>query len=107
MASRTAGKSPANGPRSVDAAQAEAALSTYPVDGQPIEWKGKVFTLKPAGQWRQSEMRALRGGDFDLWAEAVFTPDSYKAWVEMDLTNDELGEFLVAWSAKSGEDAGK
>lgn len=87
------------------AAAKSEALSTYQVGG--VALKGRELTVLPVGAWKTSAMKALRAGDLESWAEKCLDAASWVVWQEVDPTLDEAGEFLAAWSAKTGEDSGK
>lgn len=89
---------------------------TTPADAQEIEASGHYVTAElcgekleivPAGAWRQSSMRKLKANDMDAFLEDVLSPDSYEAFLDLDPTNDELGEFINAAGEGSGESVGK
>lgn len=68
---------------------------------------GKELEAMPAGTWRQSTMRKLRAGDMDAALEDILSPDSYETYLDLDPTNDEIGEFLNEAGEGSGESVGK
>ncbi|MEE1813563.1 hypothetical protein PUR59_00660 [Streptomyces sp. SP18ES09] len=68
---------------------------------------GKDVETVPGGAWRQSTMRKLRAGDIDGFMEDVLSPDSYELFLELDPTNDEVGEFANAAGEAAGEQMGK
>ena len=68
---------------------------------------GKDVETVPGGAWRQSTMRKLRVGNIDGFMEDVLSPDSYDIYLELDPTNDEVGEFANAAGEASGEQMGK
>ncbi|MET9728681.1 hypothetical protein [Streptomyces zaomyceticus] len=68
---------------------------------------GKDMETVPGGAWRQSTMRKLRAGDIDGFMEDVLSPDSYETYLDLDPTNDEVGEFANAAGEASGEQMGK
>lgn len=87
-----------------------------PAEAQEIEAAGHYVTgelcdmklqIVPAGAWRQSTMRKLKDNDMDAFLEDVLSPESYEAYLDLDPTNDELGEFINAAGAMSGESVGK
>ncbi|APE21414.1 MULTISPECIES: hypothetical protein [Streptomyces] len=92
------------------------AQSTTPATAQEAEAEGHFITTQlagkdvevvPGGAWRQSTMRKLRAGDIDGFMEDVLSPDSYEMYLDLDPTNDEVGEFANAAGEASGETMGK
>ncbi|MFE6815234.1 hypothetical protein [Streptomyces sp. NPDC057677] len=89
---------------------------TTPAEAQEVEAAGHFITAElagkdvevvPGGAWRQSTMRKLRAGDIDGFMEDVLSADSYAVYLELDPTNDEIGEFANAAGEASGEQMGK
>jgi hypothetical protein len=87
-----------------------------PAEAQEIEATGHYVTnelcneklqIVPAGAWRQSTMRKLKANEMDDFMEDVLSPESYEAYLDLDPTNDELGEFINAAGEASGESVGK
>lgn len=68
---------------------------------------GKDVRVIPPGAWRMSWQRALKNGDFDVFADKVMHPDDLSLFEELDPTNDEFGEFVADAASKSGEPLGK
>lgn len=68
---------------------------------------GKTLEIIPSGAWRQSSMRLLKASAMDEFFEDVLSPESYELYLDLDPTNDELGAFLDAAGAASGEPVGK
>jgi len=68
---------------------------------------GKTLEIVPSGAWRQSAMRMLREGDLDSFMDQVLSPDSYDLYLDLDPTNDQVGEFVNAAGDASGEPVGK
>lgn len=68
---------------------------------------GKTLEIAPSGAWKQSTMRMLRTGDIDVFMERVLSPDSYDLYLDLDPSNDEVGEFVSAASDAAGEPVGK
>lgn len=68
---------------------------------------GKTLEIVPSGAWRQSAMRMLRTGDLDGFMEEVLSPDSYDLYLDINPTNDEVGEFVNGAGEASGEPVGK
>lgn len=68
---------------------------------------GKALEIVPSGAWRQSSMRLLRAGDLDAFLEEVLSPESYETYLDLDPTNDEVGDFINGAAAASGEPVGK
>lgn len=89
---------------------------TTPAEAQEIEAAGHYVTAElcgkeleiiPSGAWRQSTMRMLRVGDIDGFMERNLSPDSYEVYLDLDPTNDEVGDFVSAAGERSGEPVGK
>lgn len=66
-----------------------------------------TVTVPPPGKWRTRANRALREGNFDVWAETVLSEKDVETWAAADPTNDDMEEFFRAWKELSGEDQGK
>ncbi|MER5312673.1 hypothetical protein ABT034_33425 [Streptomyces sp. NPDC002773] len=89
---------------------------TGPAEAQEIEATGHYVTAElcdakleivPPGAWRQSWQRKLKAGDMDAFLEDVLSPDSYETYIDLDPTNDEIGEFLNRAGEAAGEPMGK
>ncbi|MEV0917830.1 hypothetical protein AB0I93_26680 [Streptomyces sp. NPDC049967] len=87
-----------------------------PAEAQEIEATGhyvkavlgdEVLEIVPPGAWKQSWQRKLKAGDMDAFLEDVLSPDSYELYLDLDPTNDEVGELLNAAGEASGEPVGK
>lgn len=94
----------------------EKTTEVTPAEAQEIEATGHYVTadlcgeklqIVPAGAWRQSSMRKLKANELDDFLEDVLSPDSYEAYLDLDPTNDELGEFINSAGEGSGESVGK
>ncbi|WP_327738462.1 hypothetical protein OG749_36370 [Streptomyces nojiriensis] len=94
----------------------ETAPEVTPAEAQEIEAAGhyvtadlcgKTLEVVPSGAWRQSAMRMMRIGDIDAFMERVLSPDSYELYLDLDPTNDEVGEFVNGVGEASGESVGK
>ncbi|MFD5137449.1 hypothetical protein ACFWMX_14605 [Streptomyces sp. NPDC058378] len=94
----------------------EKTTDVTPAEAQEIEAAGhyvkaslvdEVLEIVPAGAWRQSSMRKLKANDMDAFMEDVLSPESYELYLDLDPTNDELGEFINAAGDGSGESVGK
>ncbi|MFD7861872.1 hypothetical protein [Streptomyces sp. NPDC059783] len=94
----------------------EKTTAATPAEAQEIEATGHYVTavlcgeklqIVPSGAWRQSSMRRLNGGEMDAFLEDVLSPESYEAYLDLDPTNDDLGEFINAAAEGSGEPVGK
>jgi hypothetical protein len=68
---------------------------------------GKSLEIIPSGAWRQSSMRCLKTGEMDDFFADVLSPDSYEIYLDLDPTNDQLGEFVNAAAQAAGEPVGK
>jgi hypothetical protein len=87
-----------------------------PAEAQEIEAAGhyvkaicgdEVLEIVPPGAWKQSWQRKLKAGDMDAFLEDVLSPDSYDLYLDLDPTNDQIGEMLNAAGEASGESVGK
>lgn len=87
-----------------------------PADAQEVEALGhyvsaelcgKSLEMIPPGAWRQSWLRKLRAGDMDAFMEDVLSPDSYETYLDLDPTNDELGDCINSAGEAAGESVGK
>jgi hypothetical protein len=68
---------------------------------------GKTLEIVPPGAWKQSWQRKLKAGDMDAFLEDVLSPDAYDTYLDLDPTNDEIGEFLNTAGEVAGESMGK
>ncbi|WP_327308003.1 hypothetical protein OG730_35030 [Streptomyces sp. NBC_01298] len=89
---------------------------TTPAEAQEIEAGGhyvtaelcgKTLEIIPSGAWRQSSMRLLKANEMDDFFADVLSPESYELYLDLDPTNDELGQFLDDSGSASGEPVGK
>lgn len=94
----------------------EKTLEVTPAEAQEAEAAGhyvsaelcgKALEVIPSGAWRQSAMRMLREGDLDGFLEEVLSPESYDIYLDLNPTNDEVGEFVNGAAEASGESVGK
>jgi hypothetical protein len=85
-------------------------------EAQELEATGHYVTAEignqklqviPPGAWRQSWQRKLKAGDMDAFMSEVLSPDSYDIYLELDPTNDEIGDFLNRAADLAGEPMGK
>lgn len=72
-----------------------------------VEYGDEKLEMIPPGAWRQSWQRKLKAGDMDAFMEDVMSPDSYERYLDLDPTNDELGELINAAGEAAGESVGK
>lgn len=84
-------------------AQEQEATGGYGV----AKLAGVDLRVKPVGTWRPSYLRALREGDFDLWAAGALHEDDVAKFIELDATFDEIGTFTSDAMASAGEAPGK
>jgi hypothetical protein len=93
-----------------------STTDTTPAEAQELEATGHYVTAElggakmqivPPGAWRQSWQRKLKAGDMDAFLEEVLSPESYELYLDLDPTNDEIGEFLNAAADAAGEPMGK
>ncbi|MFI8499465.1 hypothetical protein ACIGFK_13350 [Streptomyces sp. NPDC085524] len=68
---------------------------------------GKALEVVPSGAWKQSTMRMLRSGDIDAFMDRILSPDSYDLYLDLDPSNDEVGEFVNDAGEAAGESVGK
>jgi len=81
-----------------------SAVLTGAIDGREV--KADILTLLP-GRWKASPMRILREGEMDAFMETILTEDGYDTYLELDPTQDQLGEFMADLSKVAGESVGK
>jgi hypothetical protein len=93
-----------------------AKTDVTPAEAQEIEATRHYVTAElcdeklqivPPGAWKQSWQRKLRAGDMDDFLEDVLSPESYERYLDLDPTNDELGEFINSAGEMAGESVGK
>ncbi|MER5613305.1 hypothetical protein [Streptomyces sp. NPDC002215] len=94
----------------------EKTTEVTPAEAQEIEATGhyvkatlgdEVLEIVPPGAWKQSWQRKLKAGDMDAFLEDVLSPDSYDRYLDLDPTNDEIGEMLNTAGESAGEPVGK
>lgn len=68
---------------------------------------GEEVRIIPPGAWRQSWQELLNGGQIRAFMEIVLHPDDFDLFVELDPTNDEVGELINDAAQRSGESLGK
>ncbi|MET9480943.1 hypothetical protein [Streptomyces sp. NPDC006638] len=68
---------------------------------------GVDLRVKPVGTWRPSYLRALKQGDFDVWAAGALHEDDVQTFIELDATFDEIGAFTSDAMTSAGEAPGK
>lgn len=71
------------------------------------EDRSEKLEIVPPGAWKQSWQRKLKLGEMDEFMRHVLSPASYELYVDLDPTNDAVGDFLNAASEASGEPLGK
>jgi hypothetical protein len=90
------------------AVQADADAGTGVVAVELVTEAGReVVHVLPVNKWKSSSLRAVREGNFDVWAEKALEGDGYAAWQRLDPDMDEVAAFLTAWTDGSGQDTGK
>lgn len=88
----------------LEAVAAEVAIA----DGSSDVRLGKHTVTVPAvRKWHGSAIRALRDGNFDLWAEKTLSPRDYLHWTDIDPTIEQAETFFEAWSSGSGQSVGE
>ncbi|MFD1277465.1 hypothetical protein [Streptomyces kaempferi] len=68
---------------------------------------GEEVRIIPPGAWRQSWQELLNGGQIRAFMEIVLHPDDFELFVELDPTNDEVGELINDAAQRAGESLGK
>jgi hypothetical protein len=68
---------------------------------------GEEVRMIPPGAWRQSWQRLLNEGQVSAFMEIVLHPDDYELFVELDPTNDEVGDLINDAVVRAGESLGK
>ena len=85
-------------------------------DAQEIEAEGHYVTgllcgeevrIIPPGAWRQSWQELLNTGQIRAFMEIVLSPDDFELFVELDPTNNEVGELINEAAERAGESLGK
>lgn len=61
----------------------------------------------PPGAWRQSWQELLNNGQIRAFMEIVLHPDDFDVFLELDPTNDEVGELINDAASRAGESLGK
>jgi hypothetical protein len=91
------------------AVQADAEAGTGSVEVELVTAGGKgIVHVLPVNKWKASVVRAMRAGDFDVWAEKALDGTDYAdVWTKLDPDMDEITELFAAWNQASGQDSGK
>jgi hypothetical protein len=97
---------------SLQDAMAAALAAKEPTE---VKYGGIVVRVTPPMEWRQSAMDAIRRGDFNEWARRTFINDSdqkngsddAQVFIDADLTNAQVLEFMDAYAAAAGQAPGK
>jgi hypothetical protein len=97
-----------NPPDALDQLAADAANGTGALS---VPLAGKPLRVLPPMEWRSSAMRAVREGNFDVWAEKCLVRDSesddYAIWQSVDPTMNEITQFLIAYRDAGGSGLGE
>jgi hypothetical protein len=68
---------------------------------------GEEVRIIPPGAWRQSWQELLNTGQIRAFMEIVLSPDDFELFVELDPTNNEVGELINEAAERAGESLGK
>ena len=68
---------------------------------------GEEVRIIPPGAWRQSWQELLNSGQIRAFMEIVLSPDDFELFVELDPTNNEVGELINEAAERAGESLGK
>ncbi|MFE3122364.1 hypothetical protein ACFXHD_02970 [Streptomyces hydrogenans] len=68
---------------------------------------GEEVRVIPPAAWRQSWQRLLNAGQVDAFAELVLHEDDYEIYLELDPTNEEVGDMIAEAADRAGESLGK
>lgn len=92
----------------LEAVQADATASPEGA-AVPLVTEAGEFDVHvpPPGRWKTRANRALKEGDFDVWAELVLSAEDYATWLEADPVNDDVQHFFEAWQSSTGENPKK
>lgn len=99
----------------VDVEETDDDIEVSAADAQEIEADGHYVTAElcgeevqiiPASAWRSSWQRMLNQGNFDGFAEKIFSPEDYDYYLEVDPTIMEFMQFVEDAAARSGESLG-
>lgn len=84
-----------------------------------VKFRDRVFRVRPPMQWRQSAMEAVRAGRYNDWARVTFVNDlreengepigsnDGQAFVDADLTLEEVVDFFGAYADAAGQPPGE
>ncbi|MFJ4925264.1 hypothetical protein [Streptomyces sp. NPDC088736] len=61
----------------------------------------------PPGAWRQSWQRLLNNGQVEAFAQLVLHEDDFEVFVDLDPTNEQVGEMVGDAAERAGESLGK
>lgn len=67
---------------------------------------GEEVRIIPPGAWRQSWQELLNSGQIRAFMEIVLSPDDFELFVELDPTNNEVGELINDAAQRAGESLG-
>ena len=109
---------PATSRRVVDEVEEQEVdeVEVSAADAQEIEAEGYYVTgllcgeevrIIPPGAWRQSWQELLNSGQIRAFMEIVLSPDDFELFVELDPTNNEVGELINEAAERAGESLGK
>lgn len=84
-----------------DRLYAEVETGDAPVT---VPLAGTRIVVPPIQTWPGRALDALRGGDYETWAEQVLNDDSFDRWTAADPTVDECATLLDDWAAATGQD---
>lgn len=89
-----------------DIAALQADAETAPSANVAVDLDGTALHVLPMRKWRSSAVRALRSGDFDLWAEKCLADGGWTLWQAIDPTMEDVEAFFAAWSKATGQSVG-
>ena len=90
-------------PDALDVLAAEASGDdslTVPLDGQDVR-------IKHPMDWPSSAMRAMREGNFEVWAEKCLEDGDYAIWQSVDPTYRQIAQFMAAYRDVGGREPGE
>ena len=88
----------------VEVLRSEALTDADDTVQVPLGPDDDMIEVLPSRLWRSSAMAAINGGNFELWASKCLTPESYEVWLDVDPTNEEVGQMLAAYREIDGLD---
>jgi hypothetical protein len=90
-------------PDALDVLAAEASDTEF----LTVPLAGKDIRVKDPMDWPSSAMRAMREGNFEVWAEKCLEDGDYTIWQSVDPTYRQIAQFMAAYRDAGGREPGE